>query len=394
MTAQYVKWLAVLWGLLVVVVSCSDDDKSVGPTPADTALYIDEQILLDTTAAIPATAEEIDRLIFDVDTVSMFANGEFDDICVSYGEGDGVDKAIVIFNFDRQGWDTLVSDPGFMIGLMPDIFGHMVSKTEQPISDFINDSLHFYLRPWYLSFPGFEKNAPPPYHYIKGVQLNDHYSPLYIPNSDHVHFTGITYDGQDYRLLARSEYAWKIWQLSPTGELVGQVDCPATYPNDMALGDSSLWITDADYGSPDSTSWIWRTDYSGVVYFQFSFPNSSIGGIAYGDGFLWLSENTRYNHQIFQIDANASCSTGVAVVLDTLDIGKPIKSLTWDGTNLLAASDSLYVISTDGNILDAYTWTVGGDQRISYYDGYLHVYCAGPAGLQLDDRVIVKLKMR
>lgn len=392
---QYAKWLAILCGALFLIISCSDDNNGVGSVPSETpALYIDETILIDTTAAIHASAQENDRLIFDLDSIPTFKDGDFDDIYIDYFAGDGVDRSNVIFNFDRQSWDTLVSDPGDVYGLMGDVFGHMASKMGLPLGDFINDSVHIYMQPWYLSFGGFKQNPPPLPYTVRGVQLNDHYSPIYIPNSDHVHFTGITYDGQNYQLAGRDNFLWKIWQLSATGEIVNQVDCPTVYPNDMALGDNSLWIIDVNLGSPDSTSWIWRLNYDGDSLCEFSFPSSNIGGIAYGGGHIWLSEDTRGDNRLFCVDPAASCDSGAAVILDTIDVGKPIKSLTWDGTNLMAASDSLYVVSTDGDILDAYAWTVGGDQRISYYDGYLHVFCAGPAGLQLDDRVIVQLKMR
>jgi hypothetical protein len=395
MTAPYAKWLAVLCGALFLITSCSDDNNSVGPTPAETpVLYVDEPILIDTTAAIPVSAQEVDRLIFDLDSVPMFENGDFDDIHVFYGTPFQVDEENLMYNFRWQGWNILVMSPGPVFGNMSGGFGHMASKMGLPASEFVSDSLRLYIRPWYLPAPGAKENLPLPTHTVRGVQLNDHYSPLYIPNSDHTFFMAMIFDGQTYWLAAGENYTRKIWHLSPSGEILSKIDCPAMFPNDMTLGDSSLWITDAQYGSPDSISWIWRTDYDGVVSSQFSFPNNNIFGITYGDGSLWLSENTRNYHRIFRVDADASCSAGVAVVQDTIDIGKPIKSLTWDGTNLLAASDSLYVISTEGDILDAYAWTVGGDQRISYYDGYLHVFCAGPAGLSLDDRVIVKLKMR
>jgi hypothetical protein len=299
-----------------------------------------------------------------------------------------------VFNFKWQGWNILVTDPGPVIGVMNGGFGHMVSKMGLPVSDFINDSLRLYVRPWHLPFPGAKEDLPLPTHTVTGVQLNSHYSPLYIPNSDHTFFTGMTFDGQTYWLAAGENYTRKIWQLSPSAEIMGKTDCPAMYPNDMALGDNSIWISDGAYGGLDTSSQVWQLGPNGEVLGRFEIMSSYAGAIAYGDGSIWLNRYSPNSSHIYRIDPIASCSTGVAAVLATIDIGKPIRSLTWDGTNLLGASDSLYVFSTDGTILDAYAWTVGGDQRIDYYNGNLHVLCAGPAGLYLDDRVIVKLKMR
>ncbi len=395
MTRQCAKWLAVLCGALFLIMSCSDDDNGVGPTPPETpALYIDEQILIDTTAAIHSNAEEVDRLIFDLDSVLMFENSDFDDIYIGYWTGDNVDRENLLFNFKWQGWNILVTDPGPVIGLMNGGFGHMASKMGLPVSEFVGDSLRLYIRPWYLPALGAKENLPPPTHTVRGVQLNDHYSPLFIPNSDHTFFAGITFDGQTYRLVASENYTKKIWQLSPSGEIIGKADCPAMYPNDLALGDNSIWISDASYAPIDTSSQVWRLGLDGEILCRFEIMSSYAGAIAYGDGSIWLNLYSPSSSHIFRIDPEASCLSGNAEILNSFTVDKEIRSLTWDGTNLLAASDSLYVISTDGDIVDSYAWTVGGDQRISYSNGYLHVFCNGPAGLPLDDRVIVKLKMR
>jgi hypothetical protein len=81
-------------------------------------------------------------------------------------------------------------------------------------------------------------------------------------------------------------------------------------------------------------------------------------------------------------------------VPDTLVVpGGSCRGLAWDGYHLLAASDSLYVITIEGEIVSAYGLPVMDVQDIAWDGGGVWIINRGPKGLMSKDHVVTRFRL-
>jgi streptogramin lyase len=164
---------------------------------------------------------------------------------------------------------------------------------------------------------------------------------------------GLTYDG------------YNLWQVCLTGDCYYKMDpvsgaIRATFPapggsdgQPIGLGWDGQWLWLADSRAPEK---IWQIDTLGVTQGQIPAPGASPYGLAWADGFIWVSDNnTAGGALIYKLDP----ATGQ--VLDSFpcpDGGGSPNGITHDGEYLWIAvnsTDTIYQVDdgiTGGSAVD------------------------------------------
>lgn len=112
---------------------------------------------------------------------------------------------------------------------------------------------------------------------------------------------GITFDGQHlWQVCLTGDCLYEMDPIS--GEVFSSFDAPGGDDGQpIGLGWDGEWLWLADSRSPEK---IWQLDTEGNVHGQYPAPGSSPYGLAWADGFIWVSENNMSGVAvIYKIDA-------------------------------------------------------------------------------------------
>jgi len=388
MSSRSIPWAPIsVCIFLCLAVSCSEEDSPSGPAGVR-LLYFDEAIILESSSPITPAAVDGDHLVFDLSGDSLLSQGKANDMYLRYPTPGPGDEEHQLFNVERGGWDVFVPHRSTGFSMEPGGHGHMLSGRGLNLEPYVSESNELWVRPWFL--PGLDPQQEVEGYEIRMLSLNSAYRPIYFP--DYVYrVVGMTWGEGFYWMVT---FDGTLMKVSPEGVVVKSVSIPVEYPQAIAYGGGSLWLSDGPIGPDVNNEVIVQVDQVGGEICRFSVPTESPAGLAWADNHLWLAETGRDSLRLLDIDPAASCLSGTAVVDNSIIVGKPLGSLAWDGTNLLAAGDSLYRITLGGAIIRAYGWTVGGNRSVAWADGALNVLCSGPRELPLSDELIVKFKMR
>ena len=111
-----------------------------------------------------------------------------------------------------------------------------------------------------------------------------------------------------------------------------------------------------------------------------------------------MGDRIGHDFRIYGIEDTLSIATGGEVeyaIPDTLVApGGACLGLAWDGDNLLVASDSLYVLGLDGEVLAAYSLPVAEVQEIAWDGESVWMVNRGPIDLVSRDQVITRFRLR
>lgn len=167
---------------------------------------------------------------------------------------------------------------------------------------------------------------------------------------------GLTYDGQH---LWQSDVAGRmIYKLDPqTGQVLGQFPAPGDTPQPLGLGwdGASLWL--ADSRSPEK---IWELDRLGTVLGFFPAPGASPYGLAWGAGFIWVSDNNLSGGALIY-KMNPADGSIVASFVCPENGGSP-NGIAHDGENLWIAvntTDRIYEVDDGIGPVEVETETWG-----------------------------------
>jgi len=119
---------------------------------------------------------------------------------------------------------------------------------------------------------------------------------------------GLGWDG-DYLWLADSRAPEKIWQIDTLGVVQGQIPAPGSSPYGLAWADGFIWVSDNNISA---LAYIFKLDpLTGAVLDSFPCPGGggSPNGITHDGEYLWIAVNT--NDTIYQVDDGITGGSGV-----------------------------------------------------------------------------------
>ena len=117
---------------------------------------------------------------------------------------------------------------------------------------------------------------------------------------------GLGWDGE-WLWLADSRDPEKIWQLDTDGNVLGQFPTPGDSPYGLAWADGFIWVSDNSMGG---TAPIYKIDAeTGEILDSFPCPGGggSPNGITHDGEYLWIAVNT--NDVIYQVDDGVAGAT-------------------------------------------------------------------------------------
>lgn len=398
MDARLLFSLTVFIIAAAVLSSCTGDDRPAGPTVPESAppVYIDESLVVDTSVSVGYSCLAVDHAVFDVSAIPMFANGEYDDIHVHYMTMIVQDEEHLVFNFNWQGWNILVPGREHEVPVQPapGLHGHTFSETGLPISDFLDDSLHIWLRPYFFS--SFLQPSEiaimmdQGYYRLKGVTYHPGYDSARVPIAFSGECGGFAFDGTSYSLATHRN---ELVQYSSTGAFTGRIPCTMTLPQSLAIANDGFLIGDI-YWTTEIIGLVRHVTSNGDEAESFDLPSIWPGALLMDGSSIWVAGGDRGNPGLYRLDATASFASGSAVIEDFLPFEKPIAAVASDGVDLLVASDSLFVLTTQGERVNAYPWPVSGVRGLSCDSGTLHLLGGAPVGLPSEVFQVTRFKMR
>jgi hypothetical protein len=166
-----------------------------------------------------------------------------------------------------------------------------------------------------------------------------------------------------------------------------------TDPLSLAATDEGFLIGDIYYGN-EISGLVRKVNIDGDQIDQFGLSEIIPAALLMDGGSIYMADGRPGQYDIFRLDAAASFASYTAVIEDTIPFEKRIIAIATDGSNLLLASDSLYVLTKQGELINTYSWTIGGVRGISYVEGFLHVLGGAPTGLRSDKIQVVRFKLR
>ena len=366
--------------LIVISFGCSKDDSpSTFQNPStEQVMFIDEPIVLEKSDYILHTRVDSNIATFDIAGVPLVQKGTFNDIEISYSTPSSSDVDVLIYNQKKQEWDRLayvISGGGLAI---PGLHGHLLSSKGFKAREYIGIDSRLRVR---FTSPGV-------YLKIRFLRLHEHYSatPLLIDKPNYSF--GLTTDGDTYWTYSGTRKGF--CRITKEGYIVNTVPSLQRYPQGLAFDGQYFW-------QADGSNRIYKVFLDGSVRDSFFVPTDYPGGLAHTGSALWLSEyqSTNKTVKVYDIDPVASCAGDSAVVLHTFSLPLAYTTgLTWDGSHLLISADSLYQVSTLGEIRRSWRLPVSVVGGIAVKGDIISIVSRGPLECRESDQVITRFKLR
>lgn len=359
----------VMTAIIVYIAAISGCEESITRQEADNAngpavMYIDDQILLDSSGEITPSNSYGDTCEYDVSGVDLIQSGEYNDFDFTYITPSSCDRDVFVYNNNQDQWDQLAFDPppGTFCAAVPTEQEHLFSSRGFSAGDYVNIQGKILIRrgcgnvralsvnPWYYSLP------------FGGRHLT-------------------IMDG-DLMVLDTS-----IRRITFSGEVVEEFAAPSDKPTGLAYDGEYFWISDRE-------NRILKLDKGMNVLSQFSLPIDNPGSMEYAMGRLWLAEYPSPEPHILVIDPEQSCDSTYAVVDATLSVpGEGARGIAFDGSYLLVASDRLYKMTVEGEVAGSYALPVNFVMGIAWDGSTLWMLNLGPHALRTMDNVISRFRI-
>jgi len=325
--------------------------------------FLDQTIVLEASDWVTGTETGPNEFTYDLSSLSLVANGTFNDIEVSYITPNATDEPVHIYNFAMGEWDQVGFLPPPWVG------GVTVTTTHYQTVRDLYGTAQPYIDPTGMLRVWGEGALP---REVRVLRLRGTYVAARPIGNDNVNsFEGLTYDG--VYLWASSSNANRLYLIDGEGTVASEFDIAGDYGPDLAFDGENVWL-------PDGSDRILRMSLDGAVTGEFTMPRAYACGLAWGDGSLWLAECYGVDPLTFRIDADASCAGGTAVVLDTFPTpGRESYGLAWDGQHLLVLSDALYVVNSEGTVVQSYSVPVSYPGGLAWDGQAVAMFSRGPA---------------
>jgi len=380
--------------LLLVAWLAGCEDNPYTP-PRDNGLprgaFIDDPILLEASDAVDGFLLD-EEIIFNLRDVPMVKNGTVNDLEISYSAGSNCDRDTWIYNYDSESWEQIGFRNAPEVGCFgsPHDKNHLLSAAGIRARDVLGRDDRVKLR-WHSppsqAIPQQESLGDTGNPTARALRINpDHFS-VSLVGPEPRHCYGLTFDGEALWVSERR----RLLGLSTGGEVVGQHCAPAGWPVGLAFNGRILLLADAHNDLSLVT-------LDGYHVGGWPLPTEYAGGLTYSPHRVWFGEKHGSESRIFgMVDTVRVGPGGTAYseVPDTLDApGGSCHGLACDGDHLLVASDSLYVLAFDGEIVASYGLPVKEAEDIAWDGEAVWVINRGPKELASRDQVITRVRLR
>ena len=343
--------------------------------------YIDEVIVQEASDWLAPSQSDGRFHVFNLAAAPLIADSTWSDLEITYVTPSTCDEYVWARNYETQMWDLASNpaDPGAWCGAAVSDQFHLLSAVGLNPKRYLDSAFKMHLLTQRAGNPR-----------VRVLRISPDYFAIAIP----FWASGLAFG--DHSLWVSSDWGSGHWRynmihnVALDGEILKEFRAPSVYANGLAFDGENLWLADGS----DS---IFKISQEGDVICRFAVPTEYTGGLTYGAGRLWLSEyeGLTPSKHIIGIDPAASCSAETALVTDVFKCpGGWSTGLAWTGSHLLAASDSLYEITVEGEVIRAYGLSVQGVEDITWDGDGVWVLSWGPKGCNGRDQVANRFKLR
>jgi hypothetical protein len=318
--------------------------------------------------------------VFDFGTTHSLNEAGYNDFELTYYDGSSCEGNAWVFNHSTQAWDRFASlflPPGAECRPSWTKRTRLLSSRGLSAWDYLDESGRMRIRP----------GVPDAGCSTRSLKTAGDYLVVPLLYDESVTCRAIAYANGS--LWAASEAFHDLCEISLSGELMKRVET-FSYNRGLAFDGENLWYADL-HGH------VSKMTQEGEHLCEFCVPRTYPGGMAWVGGRLWYAEPATSNVSLlFEIDVDASCASGSAVVTDTVQV--PIgncRGLAWDGGHLLVAGKRLYKVTLSGNVVGSHPFPVRNVMDIAWDGEALWVLNDGPNGAGGNrDRIAARFRLR
>jgi hypothetical protein len=360
--------IVIFFLIQLVLAGC---EKKVLPPQANPLriTFIDEPIVFEMSDTIQALEDKRPDYVFDLSDVPLVKSGNYNEFFVIYDTPSSCEEDVFLYNNSTRLWDQIAfSDPINLICLdIIGLYSHLGSAHRLCLDNYLSaDTL--------LKLHARVYNPE-----LQVLKLNPNYYAVPMPlSSDNYGYVAITSDGPSLWLTGGYLRPGKVYNLARDGRVLQEFEMKTERLTGIAYGDGSLWLTGAGYH-------IYKMSAEGDIVSEFDVAQQ-----------LYFVNRVGISPQVFVIDPFASCTTGQAVITDTIILPRNQgRGLAWDGENLIFVSwDSLYWVSITGEVLDVLESPVSYPADAAWDGETIWILNRGPQCCPSADQFISRFKLR
>ena len=345
--------------------------------------YIDEPIVLEISDTIPAFLNNRPDFAFNLSEVPLVVNGSYNEFYLIYTSPSSCDEDVLLYNEHNQVWDQISFAFENYLVCFDDLvdFAHLGSAQRLHFEDYLTSDSLVKLQGGIYEPRIQVVKISPAYYVIPTPTIRAYYG-----------YSSVAFDGQALWLASRDySHPSKIYELSLNGSVLGEFELATEALTGVAFGAGCLWLAGEGYN-------IYKMSIGGEIECSFDVPHQygGAGGLAWVDNSLYFVNKVGIWPQAFVIDPFASCTTGQAVITDTVLLPrKQGHGLTSVGENLVFVSwDSLYTVSTAGEVLDALEIPVSYPTDAAWDGETIWILNRGPKDFPSADMFLSRFKLR
>ncbi|HUU47052.1 MAG TPA: hypothetical protein VM118_15095 [Acidobacteriota bacterium] len=380
-------------GLALLALGCSSERSANGDIDEPTGMYIDEPIVLAYSDSLEpdkppnyymwtqASSKYLlpgklstNEYIFDFSDVPLVTQGRCNDFLISY-RSMCHDLNLEVWDNERRTWRKL----GFRSPICDLIWSHvehshMFSVAGVTGQAALNGDLQVRVR--------FGWVVPPPKIWV--LEINPEFE--IIPDFPEIRYErralAFAGDGFYYASACISpddRFATGMYHTNWSGETRSLFCVPQSAPD-------YPWITgvacDAEHlWTVLSNGDVRKTDEQGEIICSFETPTGHGGRVTWDGTGLWLTGYTEGNLYLMNIDPEASCEAGQAVITRMIPMpGEGCCGIAWDGSHILLAADSLYRIAPTGEVTQTYDIPLVDVDGVAWDGSRVCILSHGPPG--------------
>ncbi len=338
--------------------------------------YIDESIVVKSSEFIGPFESSWNppgpyTCTFDLSSVPMFVQREFDDIEINYVTPSSCTQDVTIYNEKRRRWDKIgFNDPIEVVCMrvLTNQRSLFSSKCLVP-TEYIGESNEMHVWSEHLIY------SPS----VRALKYNPDYYAFPTPfdpvNGRHI-YHGITLDGT--MLIACSAVTNNLYIMHPDGTIIEEIPAPVDNVISVAHDGHDLWLITL-------SGLIVRMNPSGRIRCRFTTGIEHVGGIGWSTEDLLLMDLEHPYRHVYRIDTSSSCREGSMVCTDTVLVRSPGPGrynygVTGAGPYLYLVSDSLYTYNIFTGAMYAHYLAVQNVEDIVWDGMMLWVLHGGPVG--------------